>query len=147
MKLILFLLIIILILINNFKKIKELINLTELFMPIENNNNYIPITSKYCLVTKMITKEGGKYKSELKNGPLPQILDNQKVIVIDDTFTDDTCINQKFGSGRQRGGFVCMDFITEKMSKKYNLEYSDKTCYDTLDFIPIYPIYEEHLNK
>ena len=121
----------------------------EKFTPNEININYAPIynNKKYCLVTKNISKEGGKYTSEIKKGKLPKLFDNQKSILINDDFTEDICLNKKFGSGRQRGGFECMDFITKKLAKKYNLEFSNKTCYDKLNFVPIYPEYKNLLNN
>lgn len=139
--LIIFIIITFFILLKIFKIYKES------FVPSENDYNYIPIGKKYCLLTKEITKNGGIYKSKLKNGVLPKVFNNQKIVLIDEEFTEDNCVNKTFGSGRQRGGFVCMDFITEKIAKKYNLEYSKKTCYDPLPFIPIFPVYTKLLES
>ena len=116
----------------------------EHFVPNEIINNYIPFGKKYCLVTKEITHKGGLYKSEIKSGAIPALFDNQKAIIINDEFTEEICKNNDFGSGRQRGGFVCMDFITDKIAQKYNLEFSKKTCFDSLDFIPHYPEYKSN---
>lgn len=124
-----------------------LFKILENFTPSENNKNYINIGDKYCLVTKQITDKGGVYSSEIKKGPLPKLFDNQKAIIIDNEFTEKMCKNKEFGSGRQRGGFVCMDFITKKMANKYNLEYSPKTCFDLLDYVPVYTNYSSLLNK
>ena len=117
----------------------------EYFTPFENNSKYIPISKKYCLVTKLLSSKGGYYKSKIQTGLLPKLLDNQKAILINKDFTENICKNKQFGSGRQRGGFVCMDFLTKKKANKYNLEYSNKTCYDNLDFIP--KIKEYKINK
>ena len=135
MKQIYFIIILILLLLLFYKNIEH-------FIPNEIISNYIPFGKKYCLVTKEITDNGGIYKSEIKEGNIPVLFDNQKAILIDDEFTEDICKNTDFGSGRQRGGFVCMDFITNKMAQKYNLEFSKKTCFDNLDFIPHYPEYK-----
>ena len=116
----------------------------EHFEPNEIISNYIPFGNKYCLITKEITDQGGKYISEVKQGNIPALFDNQKAILINNEFTEQTCINKDFGSGRQRGGFVCMDFLTKKMAQKYNLEFSKKTCFDSLDFTPLYPEYKSN---
>lgn len=114
----------------------------EHFTPTEIITNYIPFGNKFCLITKNITKNGGVYKSQIKKGKLPVLFDNQKAILINKDFTENTCINKEFGSGRQRGGFVCMDFITKKQAEKYQLEFSKKTCADSLPFTPHYPEYK-----
>jgi len=110
----------------------------ENFKPSENDYNYNPFIenkSEYCLMKKIITKNGGKYKSKIVNY-LPKVENNEKAVLIDDDFTKEICLDKKFGSGRQRGAFVCMDFLTRKLSKKYGLEYSNKTCFDNLDYDP-----------
>lgn len=118
----------------------------EHFTPSEDNTKYIPLNKKYCLVSKNITPEGGTYQSEIMSTEnLPKLYENQKSILINNEFTEDICLNKKFGSGRQRGGFVCVDFLTPQQAKKYNLEYSNKTCYDSLQYTPNYPEYK--INK
>lgn len=119
-----------------------LFNTKEHFTPNEIITNYIPFGDKFCLITKKITENGGIYESELKQGHIPALFDNQKAILINNEFTKETCLNKDFGSGRQRGGFVCMDFLTNKMAQKYNLEFSKKTCSDSLSFTPHYPDYK-----
>lgn len=119
----------------------------ESFSPNEIITKYIPFGNTYCLVTKNITANGGTYSSEIKSGNIPPLFDNQKAILINSDFNQDTCINKHFGSGRKRGGFECIDFITKKMAKKYNLEFSTKTCFDKLNFVPHFPDYKNQINN
>lgn len=113
----------------------------EQFTPNEFNHNYIELDDKYCLLTKNIGPKGGFYESKILKGKLPKLFDNQKAILINEDFTEEICKKKKFGSGRQNGGFVCYDFITKEKAKKYNLIYSDKTCFDNLKYEAIYPDY------
>lgn len=113
----------------------------EKFTPNEINTDYIELDNKYCLVTKNIGPKGGFYESKVIKGVLPKLFDNQKAIIINDNFTEEICNKKLFGSGRQDGGFVCYDFMTEEMANKYNLKYSKKTCFDNLKYIPNYPDY------
>ena len=113
----------------------------ELFSPTENNKKYNQLYNNFCLLTKEITDIGGKYTSELRKGKLPKLHTNQQIRFINDEFTENDCLSKNIGSGRIRGGFECMDFMTKKLAKKYNMEYSDSTCYDSLEYIADYPEY------
>lgn len=116
-------------------------NKKELFSPIENNSKYNQLYNKFCLLTKKITPNGGEYTTEFREGELPKLHSNQQIRFIDNEFTKNDCLLKNIGSGRIRGGFECMDFMTKKLAKKYNMEYSDKTCYDSMEYIPDYPEY------
>ena len=109
-------------------------NINELFSPIEDNSKYNQINNKFCLLKKEITENGGKYTTKLSEGKLPKLYSNEQIRYIDEYFTENDCLLGNIGSGRIMGGFECMDFLTKKMAKKYNMDYSDKTCYDNLPY-------------
>lgn len=119
----------------------------ELFSPSEDNSKYIPLNKKFCLFTKKILPNGGEYNTEIKEGSLPKLHSNQQIKFFNNDFTEQDCIDKNIGSGRVRGGFECVDFITQKMAKKYHLEFSKKTCFDKLHYIPDYPDYNTKLNE
>lgn len=107
----------------------------EKFTPIFSSNNTTFLNNEYCLMTKTITPKGGIYLSKIKKG-LPKNNSFFHTKFFNDDFTKEDCLNKNFGSGRKRGGYECKDFITQKEAKKYNLEFSYKTCYDKLPFTP-----------
>ena len=119
----------------------------ELFSPSEDNSKYIQLNKKFCLFTKKILQNGGEYNTEIKEGSLPKLHSNQQIKFFNNDFTEQDCIDKNIGSGRVRGGFECVDFITQKMAKKYNLEFSKKTCFDKLQYIPDYPDYNTKLDE
>lgn len=105
-----------------------------LIISFRRKESFTTIQSKGCLITKKLTSEGGRYNFKVIDD-VNQIDTGTSIFKpFTNEFTKEMCNGDYLGSGRKTG-FECIDFVTEKEAKKYDLKFSKKTCYDNLDYV------------
>jgi len=112
-----------------------------MFLKKFKNERFTDIETKGCLISKKITPEGGRYEFKVIDNVNQIDIGNSIFKPFSNEFTKEMCNGDSLGSGR-KVGFECIDFLTKKEAEKHSLIFSNKTCYDNLDYTPDLPIYQ-----